>query len=55
MICIKQQLISEFGDHKIATMMYALDDIDEKNISMLTNDIDDIAEKITLYEREFII
>ena len=45
MRCIKQLLISEFGVFKLATMMYALDDIDEMIVSIITNEIDDLVKK----------
>ena len=55
MRCIKHQLILEFGDYNMATMIYALDIIDEMIVSIITIDLKDLVEKNISCEKIFYI
>ena len=55
MRCIKLQLVIEFGEYNIATMVYALDILSEMIVSIKTNKLNDLLEKKTPYEKNFII
>ena len=45
MRCKKRQLVVEFGDYKIATMIYALDIIAEMVVLIITNELNPLLEK----------
>ena len=45
MTCIKRQLVIEFGDYSIATVVYALDITVEIFVSILTNQLNDLLVK----------
>ena len=47
--CVKKQLVIEFGEYIMATMIYATDIIGEKVVLIITNEINDLLEKINCY------
>ena len=53
MRCVKGQLVIEFGDYNIATMVYALDIIDEMIVLIIANKLDDLLQKKTPCEKKF--
>ena len=52
MRCIKRQLLIEFGEYTMATMVYASDIIDEMIVSLITKEIKDYIEKKLLLPRK---
>ena len=54
MRCVKQQLIIEFEDYNESKLTHALNNDDDMNISILTNELRDFVEKnISLRENFF--
>ena len=53
MRCIKRQLIIEIGDYNIATMIYALDIIDEMIVLITTNELNALSEKNNSLREKF--
>ena len=47
--CVKKQLVIEFGECNMATMIYATDIIGEKVVLIITNEINDLLEKNNCY------
>ena len=45
MRCTKRQLVIEFGDYNIATMIFALDIIDKMIVLNTTNELNALSEK----------
>ena len=45
MRCKKRQLVFEFGNYNTATIIYALDIIDEMIFSIITKEMRDVLEK----------
>ena len=45
MRCKKRRLVIDFGEYSIATMVYALDIINEMIVLIITNELNDFLEK----------
>ena len=53
--CVKRQLVIEFGDYDIATMVYAPDNIDKMIVLIITNKLIDFKKQKDTLRKKFII
>ena len=51
--CVKQRLVFEFEEYILSKLIYFSNNVDDMNVTIITNELNDFVKKITLYVQIF--